>query len=57
MHHGRTGSENNGMSLAEPAMTLDGCNTHTLEMETVSVTESVLFPLKQEKWGKSGMKR
>lgn len=44
-------------TMAEPAMTLDGCNTHTLEMETVSVTESVLFPLKQEKWGKSGMKR
>lgn len=33
----------------EPAMTLDGFNTHTLEMATVSVTESVLFPLKQEK--------
>lgn len=57
VHHGRTGSENNGVGLAEPAMTLDGCNTHTLEMETVSVTESVLFPLKQEMWGKSGMKR
>lgn len=57
MHQGRTGSENNGVSLAEPAMTLDGCNTRTLEMETVSATESVLFPLKQEKWGKSGMKR
>lgn len=51
VHHGRTGSENDGVGLSEPALTLDGFNTYTLEMVTVSVTESVLFPLKQEKWG------
>lgn len=51
VHHGRTGSENDGVRLAVPAMTLDGFNTHTLEMATVSVTKSVLFPLKQEKRG------
>lgn len=33
--------------FTESAMTLDGFNTHTQEMENVSITESVLFPLKK----------
>lgn len=37
--------------LAEPAMTLDGFNTHTTqEMVNVSTTKSVLFSLKRGKW-------
>lgn len=61
VHHGRAGSGGNGVGLAEPAVALDGFDTHTQEMVNASITESVLFPLKQGKWGggggRSGMPR